>query len=71
MLTLITAAAVAGAQPTVQAEPMQMGQAEASSMSQMDQSRMRQMAGMKDCCCKDMMSKMHGGEAAHAKHQNR
>jgi hypothetical protein len=26
------------------------------------------MADMKDCCCEDMMAKMHGDHAAHEDH---
>ena len=60
MITLIAAAAVAAAQPTSgpatqQAPMMQMG----AGHEQHDQ-----MAEMKDCCCKDMMSKMHEGHRA-------
>lgn len=63
MLILITAAAVAAAQPaTAPAQPMQMGQMQSMDMSQMDHSKMGQMAAMKDCCCKDM-AKMHEGHA--------
>jgi hypothetical protein len=63
MMTLI-AAALAAAQPaTAPAQPVQMGQMQSRDMSQMDHSKMGQMAAMKDCCCKDMMSKMHEGHA--------
>jgi hypothetical protein len=63
MMTLI-AAALAAAQPaTAPAQPVQMGQMQSTDMSQMDHSKMGQMAAMKDCCCKDMMSKMHEGHA--------
>ena len=64
MLILITAAAVAAAQPaTAPAQPMQMGQMQSMDMSPMDHSKMGQMAAMKDCCCKDMMSRMDEGHA--------
>jgi hypothetical protein len=64
MLILITAAAVAAAQPaSAPAEPMHMGETQSMDMSQMDHSKMGQMAAMKDCCCKDMMSRMHEGHA--------
>ena len=63
MMTLIVAAAVAAAQPaivpanpTLEPRPtMNMGGS---------QEQHGQMAEMKDCCCKDMMSKMHGGHSA-------
>jgi hypothetical protein len=55
MMTLI-AAAIAAAPPSV---PMQMP-ANAPAMHQ--QQAQQQMAEMKDdCCCKDMMEKMHSG----------
>ena len=53
MITLIAAAAVAAA-PT---PPMQMP----AHTPEMHQQHMAQMAGMKDCCCKEMMEKMHSG----------
>lgn len=57
MITLIAAAAVAAAQPTSgpatqQAPMMQMGAGH---------EQHGQMAEMKDCCCKEMMSRMHEG----------
>lgn len=57
MITLIAVAAVAAAQPTsgpaTQQRPMmQMGAGH---------EQPGQMADMKDCCCKDMMSRMHEG----------
>lgn len=62
MMTLIAAAAVAAAQPaSVPANPpaqhspmMQMG-------DQQGHEQHGQMAAMKDCCCHDMMAKMHEG----------
>ena len=69
MLTLIAAAALA-AQPAVPAnangQPTQM---QGMEMSQSDHSKMGQMADIKDCCCKDMMAKMHDGHGSeHSEH---
>ena len=61
MLTLIAAAAATAAQPAAPAQPMPMGQMQGTDMKQMDHKKMGQMSGMKDCCCKDMMSKEHDG----------
>lgn len=65
MMTLIAAAVLAAqpapapANPTSQHEPMmQMGEM---------QGQHGDMAGMKDCCCKDMAGK-HEGHAEHGHH---
>lgn len=69
MITMI-AAALAAAQPAaVPANPP----AQPAPMMQMDQRQGHeqngQMADMSDCCCHDMMAKMHGGHpAAHEGH---
>ena len=63
MLNLIVAALVAAAPaaPAAPAQPAdahaQHGQMGAKQPGQMDHGKM---AEMKDCCCKDMMAKMHG-----------
>lgn len=69
MMTLIAAALVAAQPAAVPADApqhapmMQMG-------AQQGHEQDGQMADMKDCCCKDMMAKMHGGHpAAHEDHQ--
>ena len=70
MMTLMTAMALAAAAPPAPAQPMPMGQMQGMDMSQMDHSKMGQMAAMKDCCCKDMMSRMHEGHAEHGAKPN-
>lgn len=57
MITLIAAAVVAAA-PT---PPMQMP----AHTPEMHQQHMAQMADMKDCCCQEMMEKMHSGQDMH------
>ena len=65
MMILIAAAAVAAAQPVpAPANPP----AQQAPMMQMDDQaghdQHGQMAGMKDCCCHDMMARMHEGHPA-------
>ena len=69
MMTLIFAAAAAAAQPAVPAQPLD---AHAKHQQAAGQHQHGQMAEMKDCCCKDMMAKMHEShQATHEGHSGR
>lgn len=62
MMTMIMAAALAAQPANAPASPP----AHHDSMMQMDKQHREhgQMAEMKECCCKDMMAKMHEGHNA-------
>jgi hypothetical protein len=66
-MMMLIAAALAAAQPAVPADPE--GQhAAMMHTGDMSPERHGHMADMKDCCCKDMMARMH--ERHHAAHES-
>jgi len=67
-MMILIAAALAAAQPAVPADS-QPQQAPMMQMGAKSGEEHGQMAEMKQCCCKDMMAKMHQGHsAAHERH---
>jgi hypothetical protein len=71
MMTLIAAALVAAQPAAVPASPPAQPAPMMSMADQEGQQEHGRMADMKNCCCKDMMAKMHGSHpAAHDKHSS-
>lgn len=61
-MMIMIAASLAAAAP---ATPAQHIDAHAQHMQMSGHEQHGQMADMKDCCCKEMMDKMHGDRAGH------
>jgi len=73
MLNMV-AAALAAAQPAPSTPPADAHAQHQQMGHQPGAMKPGMMAGMKDCCCKDMMARMHGEHADHQaqpdQHQN-
>ena len=65
-MMIMIAASLAAAAPAAPAQPID-AHAQHMQMEGHEQHH-GQMADMKNCCCEDMMAKMHGDHAAHEDH---
>ncbi len=64
-MMMMIAASLAAAAPAAPAQPMG---AHVQHMPMAGHEQHGQMADMKDCCCKEVMDKMHGEHAGHEDH---